>query len=495
MNKNKKVFLGVILGVIVLIGIVIAAITVNSRIQEENAAIKAKKERIAKEEAAAAAQKQLVEDFNNIYSSLGNFGSITSEVAKNTNIDFNYAVFINETDFVVIGSSSKLSGDLFGDDYTFTDKAFIKRFTKGSSEAVWTKEYTNYYFSDIAVTETGKILAVGSSGLKGHAFLIQYDGDGKQLWKKDWKGDAGSLTVDAKNNYLVVGGNNILKFDSDGKQLWKKGWKDGAVTLTIDDENNYLVVGGNTISKLDSDGNQLWKKSVGKGYSLGFCIQDTDQNYVIVGAESTDQYYERFEDTGSKSIITKYSKDGEQLWKKEYKKTDDYNFSSVKALSGGGVVVAGSINNSVQNKDYSTSGSFDGIIIKYDSAGNIISKVEYGNSKLYEYFSDIKVVSLNGKDDIIIAVGGSCDWETAMSETAIEYAYTKALMVVFENDNVLYEHMFTGKDASHFTTISMYNNDWKNCVLIGSALDMSNIQDDESAEMFITSIQGFLLAR
>jgi len=458
MKKNTKILLGVILGIIVLAGIVAGALAINSRIQKENNAINAEKERIAATAAEAAAkiavQKQLVEDFKNIYGSLYNFKSIISKGATGIDIEFFDVAFINETDFACIGNSSKLSSESEDGTDTLTSKGFIKKFTKGSDKAVWTKEYKEYYFNDVTVTKTGDILAVGNADFEGPAFIIKYSGDGKQLWRKDWKGTAQAVT--------------------------------------LDDENNFLIVGGNTILKLDSDGKQLWKKSVNNGYELLSCVQDADKNYLAVGNHMVGGEGEPFE---RKAIIAKYSKNGEQLWKKEYKETDDCALYSIKALSGGGVVVAGAINNSVYNnddEDYTRDGSVDGVIIKYNSDGDIISKIQYNSVAPDEVFYDIEIVSLNGKDDVVIAVGESYNMDKESGEIVINET-KRALMVVFDNDKVLYEHTLSGYDASSFKRICLYNNDWKNCILPGSVFDDKSRKGGEPFVMWYGGYQGLLM--
>ena len=385
---------------------------------------------------------------------MGNFASVISKGAKGTDVNINDVAFINETDYVAVGGSVKYSNnDSFEGDFSSTDKAFIKRLTKGSDKAIWTKEYKGEFYS-VTTTNTGDIIAVGSSDFYGSGFIIKYSGDGTHLWKK-----------------------NINAHD-----------------VTVDDENNCLVVGMNTISKFDSDGKQLWKKSVNNGYELLSCVQDAEQNYVVIGNYSTGGEGEPYE---SKAIIAKYSKSGEQLWKKEYKETDDCALYSVKALSDGGVVVVGSINNSVYSNnddDYSRSGSTDGIIIKYDNDGNIISKIQYDSAAPDECFRDIEIVSLNGKEDIIIAVGESYDMDKEEGEVLINKS-SKALIVVFDGDKVLYENTLTGYDVSRFKAISLYNNDWKNCVLIGSIFDDKGRKGGTPFELLYGGYQGLLMLK
>jgi len=441
-KKSKKVLLGVIVGVIVLAGIVIAAINVNNRIQEENAAIKAKKERIAKEEAAAAAQKQLVQEFHNIYSSLDGFNRSILKSSNGYDINFQDAAFLNETDYVVIGDSARFEEDPTKDTPT---KSFIKRFTKGNDKALWTKEIVGYFHS-VAVTGAGDILVTGDNGYESKTFTVKYSSLGEQLWKKN-------ITVEI-----------------------------------IDDEDNYVTVTNNTITKLDSNGTILWKKSLDNKMLSSFCIQDTKQNYIVIGESSTGK------GKTSKGIIIQYNKDGEKLLTKEFNGIDLDYLTDVQPLSNGGFVVVGSVDNTTYTNGYERKNgtSNDCFIIKYDSDGNIISKIKYGNPNLDETFNDIEVVNINGRDDIIIAVGTSYDQFALDGEVLINDS-DKALMVVFEGDKVLYEHIVTDYKTSNFNRIALYNNDWRTPLLIGSVFDDSNRKGGIPLELFKGGYQGFLM--
>jgi len=444
MKKNRKVLLGVILGVIVLSGIITATVTLNGLpFDLDN---KTKDTDVDKKD-----DIELMQKLKNIYGSLDNFKRVISKSANGTDITFYDAAFINDKDFVVIGINYKNEED---DTEKSVKKSFIKKFTTGNNNAIWIKESAGY-FNSIAVTDTGDIVVVGDN-MDDTAFILKYSGDGEELWKKDLNG--------------------------------------GAKTITIDDENNYLVVGSNTIFKLDSDGVQFWKKSFGNKYEtfLSSVTQDTDLNYIIVGENSIGEL-QYSEQTKSKAIIVKYSKNGEELWKKEFNETQNDSFSSVKALSNGGVVVAGMSNSSKYNDDDgSREGSSDGLIIRYDSDGNIVSKIKYDSSAPDESFYDIEIISINGKDDIIIAVGKSYD-ELKITGSITVNASTKALMVVFDGDNVLFEHTVSGYDASKFDAISFYNKDWRKCILIGSAFDDANRKGGDPYEMFYGGDQGLLM--
>jgi len=444
MEKKKRIVLGVILGVIVLAGVVVALIMSGTLFGRNTNGDKIPISTLKKD--FKDAQKKLTQQFKNIYGSLYNFESVIYKGESGADIYFTDAAYISETDVVVIGNSYNSDGN--------DVKSFVKRFAKGSDEAVWTKEYAENYLKGIAVTDTGDVLVVGGGGFYGPAFIIKYNGDGEQLWKRDWKGDAAALTVDDEDNYLVVGGNNVVKFDHDGKQLWKK-------SLGKEDEVSLLAA-----------------------------TQDADLNYIIVGVNPTGE--QNSEISKNQALIAKYSKGGEQLWEKKYNETEDDAFYTVKALSGGGFVVAGSSNTGVYNDDGIRKGSMNGIIIKYDSDGNITAKIEYDSTAPDESFSDIEVVSLNGTDDIIIAVGESYDMDKMTGSIMIN-ATTKALMVVFDGDKVLYEHTLSGYDVSSFKTISLYNKDWKNCLLVGSIFDDKSRKGGEPFEMFNGGSQGLLL--
>ena len=247
------------------------------------------------------------------------------------------------------------------------------------------------------------------------ALIVKYDKDGNVLWDKTFGGnydDNYSSVIEASDgNYIVAGyfcsddiegienkgrcDALLVKYDKDGNIIWKKsfGGNDSDIFYSITEthDGNYATAGytcstdiegfenlnGNCNAltvKYDKAGNVLWKKVFYDNYSEYYSVIETeDKNIVCVGKVRGNidglQVYETAPDTDS--LIVKYDKDGNEIWKKSFGGSKDDGYTSVIETKDKGYVVVGNTKSTnIENLDINDSKQF--IILKYDKAGNVI---------------------------------------------------------------------------------------------------------------------------
>jgi Beta-propeller repeat len=181
----------------------------------------------------------------------------------------------------------------------------------------------------VATDTHGNVYVVGSTfGALGgpnkgvtDAWVIKFDGQGRRLWKRQpgtRNGDgAFGVATDADGNVYIVGESDgalggpnkggvdawVIKFDGDGRELWSRQPGTRADDLargvaTHKDGNVYVVgqtlgaLGGPNkggvdawVIKFDGDGRELWSRQPGTSdFDLANNVAtDTDGNISVVG--------------------------------------------------------------------------------------------------------------------------------------------------------------------------------------------------------------------
>lgn len=181
-------------------------------------------------------------------------------------------------------------------------------------------------------------------------------------------------------------------------------------------------------------------------------IDITTNGYIAVGESESNSdnllnknkgYYD--------GIITKYDNSGNIIWSKNYGGTDQDYFSAVINHNDNYIAVGYSASNDNELENLAK-GSYDAILVKYNSNGDIIYKKSYGGTGA-DYFYDIILA-----DDGYIVVGGSSSTNGDLS-TVTKYGGTDAILVKYNfNGDIIYKTNFGGSSTEYFYGVDLNNN-------------------------------------
>lgn len=299
-----------------------------------------------------------------------------------------------------------VAGSSFGNG-TDLDFLIIRYDTSGN--LIWFRQYdkganhTDEAF-DLTTDDLGNIYVTGyatDTSFQRSALTIKYDTSGTIVWVKCYAGPPtfNNLSVKIKldnwhNVYVAGYGSDtsgwndyfVVKYDSAGNQAWVTTYNSPANRndylrdLQIDSLGNIYVTGYSegennfdcATVKYNSSGNQRWVQRYNgeadlddRGYRIAF---DQYQNVYVIG-------YSNGIDTRQDYITLKYDSAGNELWQRRYNGSgnrDDVAKALVVDEQGNCYVTGHSYFNQINIDDYLT--------IKYDSAGNLISEINYNGS-------------------------------------------------------------------------------------------------------------------
>ena len=265
--------------------------------------------------------------------------------------------------------------------------------------------------------DLGNGVSCNSSGFDQTGIVIKYDSEGYVEWAQKIGNtsydDVTSVTETSDGGYIAATEHATLaKYDSDGNDEWTKNIKVQNITSLTETSNGDYIVGGSFNSNSIDLGNEvsLTNKSspsyvydgmlikfeeievsnpiVIQGMGIGGTNDDSiksvaetsDGGYIAVGSfksESIDLGNGiNLTNKGSyDGIVIRYNSKGEIKWAQGIGGTDDDYINSVVETNDGGYIVGGYFESSSIDLGNGISlinkGSTDGIIIKYNSEGEI----------------------------------------------------------------------------------------------------------------------------
>ena len=222
----------------------------------------------------------------------------------------------------------------------------------------------------------------------------------------------------------------------------------------------FIVFAFSTKILCAGEGDVLWKTNIGGTHNDNFtALAALSDGFVAVG-------YSDFASFGSgtwtgctgngdmDAVIVKYDYRDSIVWKKKFGGLGADYFESVTVIADGIIAVGSSNYISFENGDWlevESKGLQDAIIVKFDNAGNVVWKKNFGG-KNNGYTSFISVISI---EDGIIVAGysdgfGAGDWEEFTGN-----GNEDAIMVKYDLEgNIVWKTHFGGSDVDRFFSLS-----------------------------------------
>ena len=301
----------------------------------------------------------------------------------------NYITSVTQTeegDYVVGGyftSTSIKIGEYILENSGANDGILIKYNNEGKVK--WATSISgnrSEYIESVEPTEDGGVIVGGyfgsstikmgdytltGNGVNGivdypDGMVIKYNSEGEVEWATNIGGDKEdyiySVSETEDNGYIAAG-----EFESESVQvgeyrLENQGSSDGMI-IKYNSEGKVEWATGTEISSLDTF-KSIAETTDGGYVATGYCFNDNNE---------TD------------GIITKYSKNGELEWTKSIVGNDCNYIYSVDSTSDGGYIVGGYFESSlIQVEDYVlyNNGAADGMVIKYNSTGEVDWAINIG---------------------------------------------------------------------------------------------------------------------
>ena len=350
-------------------------------------------------------------DYNLVGMNQGDYDALIVKYDNNNNVLWSdtfgglyYDCYKNAVEvsdgIVAVGVSKSTNGDLLGSGSVattdYSDALIVKYDLAGA--VLWRKVLRGTYsesFQDIAPADDSGVVVVGDTssndydvpnfnyGVNGqsNATIVKYDSSGNVVWKKYFGGNNGSNRftdiVKVSDGYIVAGYGAATTLDMVGLRY------DASTT-----------VGDPILVKFDFSGNVVWKKHFGGTKSDNFNSVDVVSDGLIVTGEasSTDYDLVGMNKGSSDAIIVKYDFTGNVLWKKNIGGANGDSFLDAVGVSDGYLAVGFSWSSTLDFAGLNK-GSSDAIMVKYDFAGTMVWKKNYGGLNLDQHLGIAKVGS------------------------------------------------------------------------------------------------------
>jgi len=334
------------------------------------------------------------------------------------------------------------------------------------------------------------------------------DGDIIPKWKKNFydNGDDTFYSVTAVPDGFVacgVGDLNqpnrigyIVKYDNAGNVVWKDNKSQCNIFTSVIAVSDGIIAVGQTyfynwdykytvekgvIVKYNNSGAIVWEKTfsgnVSGGHSTVFnSVTAVEDGFVAVGYASDNSF-----GTGDlvglskkgldDAIVVKYDNAGNLKWKKNFGGEDDDYFNSVIAVPDGVIATGYSESNSFKTGDWATisgNGNDDAIIVKFDNSGTVVWKKNFGGNG-DDYFEGVSLVF-----DGIIAAGystsssfGNGDWTNITGKGGND-----AIIVKYNTDGTeAWKKNFGGNGDDYFNNVTALPDGF---VVVGSSSGFGN---------------------
>ena len=231
--------------------------------------------------------------------------------------------------------------------------------------------------------------------------FLKYNSSGNLQWEKLWSG-SGSITEQDTGTAIAVNSSGdvyiagytvnlsggpenvlLLKFNSTGSIVWQKAWGGSVVNQAFGvalDSNGHIYVTGATsygagnldvfLSKFDSAGSLLWQKTWGgSGQDRGLGVAVDASGNIYVTGETASFGAGSFD-----VVLLKFNSAGGLLWQKTWGGSSDDFGSAVVVDASGNLYITGYTRNF-------GAGIFDVLLLKFDPTGALLWQRTWGGSQ------------------------------------------------------------------------------------------------------------------
>ena len=228
------------------------------------------------------------------------------------------------------------------------------------------------------------------------------------------RANAEKLALDANGySYLTgvyLGGQSLdlvtAKFDPAGKLVWSRsydvaGYEDRGFGVAVDGSGNVYASGvtwgvslvqGNwswsrnlLVLKYDPSGNLLWAKNIDKGGDDGAWTMTLDGSGHLYTAGSTEAVFGQ-----QSALVTKFDLSGNEIWSRTYTLRDYNVFQAISVDAAGNVFLGGGSAYTVPT-EWGSTNEYDVLVVKYDSAGNLVWARTRDCGSIWEWANGIGV--------------------------------------------------------------------------------------------------------
>lgn len=295
---------------------------------------------------------------------------------------------------------------------------------------VWTKVFKKNggdIFIDIIQADNDSFIVTGTTSstdieeaeFKGgvDVLIVKYDYDGNIIYKKTWGTEYyDEITYSYINNkselvicgtstnaegYNVYGADSfLLKYDLDGNLLTEKSFggdgRDSSIGFIPYSDDSFLVIlssnstsigdfslDGNfhtLLARFDENANLLWIKDI--GITQNISLKDyvlTDENELVILMSSNKADFNNIKNKGKyDSIIMKFDKNFNIVFQEGYGGNGNDVLSSFYVLHNKQIIAIGYTSST--DLGIESYGAMDGVIVYFDSNGEIVSQQSYGGS-------------------------------------------------------------------------------------------------------------------
>jgi len=233
----------------------------------------------------------------------------------------------SDSSYIAVGGSSRI--------YIYGGLWFIVR-VNPNGQTIWSHTYGDYVEGAMARSvieaDNGDFLAAGQSARFGSVDVIRIDGDGEQLWRRQYMAGDARAIIELKSGLFLIcgmteGQGYLLLIDGEGEEIWSRdypiGNQQGAYgffTSMRETDNQVVISGEGTAGQgdpyhpwlvkvdLENEGDIIWERHNRVG-NLATCntLISCENGFTVSGMAD---YYNCY--------LMKVSQQGEPIWNRIY---------------------------------------------------------------------------------------------------------------------------------------------------------------------------------